>query len=320
MTAIGRVLARFRWWSTTPEPDPLKLTQKIIFVLPTRAGWAFAGALAVMLLASINYRLSLGYAFVFLLAGAGAVSIIHAFANLLHLSIHYGKVESAFCGGNVTFHLLIANPSRRRRPALTLTAKVDADIIVSTEFELPANDKMDVPLVLPALHRGVLPMGRTTLETRWPLGLIRTVCVFVPTLEAHIWPAPEQKPPPLSRSDGTNAANLGPDHPGIDDFSGLRPWQETDSPRHLAWKVFARDGEMLTKQFSTPEAGEICLDWHTLPGNLPDEARLSRLAAWLLKADHSGQRYAMRLPGATFPLGHGEQHLTHCLDALAEYP
>lgn len=47
------------------EPAPIRLGQRRIYVLPSAAGIAFALALLVMLLAAINYNLSLGYALVF---------------------------------------------------------------------------------------------------------------------------------------------------------------------------------------------------------------------------------------------------------------
>src|SRR5256885_12661060 len=37
---------------------------------------------------------------------------------------------------------------------------------------------------------------------------------------------------------------------GNDDFSGLRTYQLSDSPRHVAWKAVARSDDMLTKQFT----------------------------------------------------------------------
>ena len=43
------------------------LTQRRVFVLPTRQGLAYAVSLLVMLVGAINYNLSLGYALVFLL-------------------------------------------------------------------------------------------------------------------------------------------------------------------------------------------------------------------------------------------------------------
>ena len=70
-----------------PEPAPIVLGQRRVFVLPTRAGLAFAATIVTLLIGSINYGLSLGYALTFLLAGLGVVSILHAFRNLVHLGI-----------------------------------------------------------------------------------------------------------------------------------------------------------------------------------------------------------------------------------------
>jgi hypothetical protein len=61
-----------RWWQARlPLTDTWQLGQRNIYILPTRAGFTFAGTLLVMLLAAINYQLNLGYALTFLLAGAG---------------------------------------------------------------------------------------------------------------------------------------------------------------------------------------------------------------------------------------------------------
>jgi hypothetical protein len=64
------------WWqSRLPATDSWTLTQRNIYIVPTRAGFMFLLVLVVMLLASINYQLSLGYVLTFLLAGAGFVSM-----------------------------------------------------------------------------------------------------------------------------------------------------------------------------------------------------------------------------------------------------
>ena len=87
-------------------------------MLPARAGLAFTIALLVMLLASINYNLSLGYALVFTLAGSAAASILHAFRNLYDLTLRPGRCEPVFAGETAAFRLLIDNPRARRRPAI----------------------------------------------------------------------------------------------------------------------------------------------------------------------------------------------------------
>ena len=155
------------------------------------------------------------------------------------------------------------------------------------------------------------------IETRWPLGLIRAWSVFVPDMEALVYPTPEPAPPPPDSGPGANTADWGRLRAGNEDFAGLRDYQETDSPRHLAWKVYAHRGVMMTKQFSASEGGDLLFDWDTLPPGLSEEARLSRLSAWLLRAEQAGQRYALQLPAGHFPAERGEAHLHRCLGALA---
>jgi uncharacterized protein (DUF58 family) len=310
----ARLRALFRLGPGRPEAAPVTVRQGRIYILPTLPGLAFAGVLAIMLVASINYGISLGYAFTFLLGGVGLASVISAFRNLFRLSIRYGKVEPAFPGGNVVFHLLIDNPEPRRRPALRL---IGSNKQGETLFELPPAASSEILLALPAQRRGVLPMGRTALETRWPLGLVRAWSVIVPDMEALIFPKPETDPPAPMSLPGSRTVDWGSSGIGSEDFASLRAYRDTDSPRHLAWKVYARGGKIMTKEFSASAGNELFLEWSALPADMPEEARLSRLAAWLLRAEHASQRYALRMPACEFPLARGEEHLRRCLSALA---
>ena len=70
-----------------PETPPVQLVQRRIFILPTRTGYFFVVVLVLLLIASINYSLSLGFMLTFLLAGMGGVGMLHTFANLVRLSI-----------------------------------------------------------------------------------------------------------------------------------------------------------------------------------------------------------------------------------------
>ena len=60
------------WWNARhPASDTLITTQRNVYIVPTGAGWLFAALLLVLLLASINYQLNLGYLLTLLLAGSG---------------------------------------------------------------------------------------------------------------------------------------------------------------------------------------------------------------------------------------------------------
>lgn len=295
------------------EPGPIVLGQRRIFVLPTRSGLSFMLALVVMLIASINYNLSLGYALVFLLGGVAVVSIVHAFRNLLQLSIGPGRAEPVFAGEAARFRLLVSNDRRRRRPALQFTT---GDARSDEAFDIAPLDTHERTLVRPATRRGWLALGRVVLQTQYPLGLIRAWSILTPDARCLVYPAPEIKPPPLPENTGAGQGRRHGDT-GDDDFAGLRTHDPADSPRHVAWKVVARDGPMLTKRFSGLEGSELVLDWSDLPANLDVDQRLSRLCAWVLAADLQGRAFALQLPGLRVATASGSQHVQACLTRLA---
>jgi uncharacterized protein (DUF58 family) len=107
--------------------------------------------------------------------------------------------------------------------------------------------------------------------------------------------------------------------PGSDDFAGLRNYQRSDSPRHIAWKAVARSEEMLTKQFAGESASELWLDARLLPQNLSLEQSLSRLAGWVLAAERAGAHYGLRIGAVEIAPSRGELHRAACLQALALY-
>ena len=123
----------------------------------------------------------------------------------------------------------------------------------------------------------------------------------------------------MSRKIRGSAGALRSQAAGSDDFSGLRTYQLSDSPRHVAWKSVARTDEVLTKQFTGEAAVQLWLDWRLLPAAAGLESRLSRLAGWVLAAERAGAFYGLRLPGIEIAPGRGDAHAGTCLQALALY-
>lgn len=113
-----------------PEAAPIVLTQRRVYVLPTRAGLAYAAALGVILLGAMNYNLSLGHALVFLLAGLGIVTILHTFRNLALISIRPGRCDPVFAGGMAQFDLVLENQRADARTSLRLWVANDTAIEV----------------------------------------------------------------------------------------------------------------------------------------------------------------------------------------------
>ena len=168
---------------------------------------------------------------------------------------------------------------------------------------------------MPAPKRGRLALGRVMLETRFPLGLFRAWSYVEPDARCVVYPRPERSPlPPFSGQAAAGA--LRTQTAGSDDFAGLRGYQRSDSPRHIAWKAVARSEDLLTKQFAGEAAAELWLD-ALLPAGLALEQRLSRLAGWVLAAERAGAHYGLRLPGVEIAPARGDVHRAACLQALA---
>jgi uncharacterized protein (DUF58 family) len=297
-----------------PEQAPIILTQRRVYVLPTRAGLAYATALGVILLGAMNYNLSLGHALVFLLAGLGIVAILHTFRNLVHIALRPGRCEPVFAGSPAQFALVLENRRADMRTSLRLSIGDQEPV----EVDIDARASRVATLAVPTARRGWLPMPRVTIETTWPLGLVRAWSYAVPELACLVYPAPAAKAPPLPWS-GDSARGTTRDGRGADDFSGLRRHQVADAPRHVAWKAVARqqDGPLLTKLFAGASAQQIWLDWNALSTTTDDEQRLSILARWMLDADAAGLAWGLRLPALQLAPDNGPVQLTAGLRALA---
>jgi uncharacterized protein (DUF58 family) len=296
-----------------PEAGVVFLAQRRVYILPTRHGLTFGVALILMLIGAINYNLSLGYVLTFLLAGVGIVSILHTFRNLAHLYVSGGRASSVFAGELAHFQIVLENRSRFARHSLDLSCEGS-----TARCDVPPHRHCDADLSIRTSRRGWLSLPRVTIDTRFPLGLMRAWSYVQPDMRALVYPRPDSAPLPVPEADAEtgDAVSAGV---GTDDFAGLRPYQASDSPRHVAWKASARSETLLTKVFAGLASSELWFEWERMPPGMDVEARLSRLARWVMLAEERGLRYGLRLPGIAVALGEGFPHRERCLRELALY-
>ena len=307
---------RFANWLygfTPPERGTVVLVHRRVYIVPSRLGWMFGATVAVLLTGSINYALSLGFVLTFLLAGAGLVGMVHTARNLARIAVSTGRAAPVFAGESAQLRLYLDGRAPFDRPAILVRHVTSGAQLV---LDIPAGGIAEAVLAVPAARRGWLAFGRVMLETRFPLGLFRAWSYVEPDARCLVYPRPERSPLPAPSAD-TLAGNRRALAAGNEDFASLRAYQRSDSPRHVAWKAYARSDDLLTKQFSGEAASELWLDWNLLPSALNVEQRLSRLAGWVLAAEKSGAYYGLRLPGTEIEPARGEAHAATCLQALA---
>jgi uncharacterized protein (DUF58 family) len=284
-----------------------------VYIFLSRSGALFCTVLLAILAGAINYDLALVYILVFLLASMALVSIFHTFRNLLGLELSSGRVEGCFAGERARFEVLLGNPGGVPRTNVRLRLE-DMDV----HCDVAAGDATRVWLSKLAPKRGWLAIPRIRIETLWPIGVFQSWSYAHFDQRALVYPAPELDPPPLPMAAASDGEGVQVQY-GHDDFAGLRPFHRGDSPRHIAWKAAARGEGLPVKEFHGQAALALWLDWDALPPDMDAEARLSRLAAWVLLADERGLSYGLDIAGQQRPPASGEAHRHACLAALALY-
>jgi uncharacterized protein (DUF58 family) len=304
---------QFQTWLFRPkiESGPVTLTQRRIFILPTRRGAGFAFVLLLMLLGDINYSLSLGYALTFLLGSMALLTMLHAFRNMAQLEVRAGRANPVFAGEQARFPFHFHNNSGLPRYRLTLSSEEGRCIT----FNIPAGQSTEVELAFPALRRGWLGSGRLILYTEFPLGLFHAWSYLQFDTRCLVYPRPAA-PLPLPVSGAQDGADTASGVAGDEDFAGLRGYVAGDAMQRIAWKALAREQGLQVKQFSAQQGRELWLDW-LLPQAPGVERKLEILARWVLDAGAQNLRYGLRLPGIELPPAHGAMHRAECLRALA---
>ena len=313
-----------RWWQARlPLSDTLQLTQRNVYILPTSSGWMLALTLLVLLIASINFQLNLGYLLTFLLAGSAAAGVVMGHNSLRGLQLRLLPPEPCFQGHSAQLTVELHNPAARTRYAIALGC-ADAQRTTPTHWahtDVPAQGSAALHLGFVPARRGLHNLPLIGIQTHFPLGTFRVWTYWRPAAQVLVYPAPEPGAPPLPpgepRSGGTGSA---PSH-GRTEFDGVRAYRRGDPMKLVVWKKAAQafasgNGTLIARDAQQPHRHELWLD-HA-PTGLPDmEARLSRLTAWVLQADRLGLDYGLRLPGKEIAMGHGAAQRRRCLEALA---
>ncbi len=296
-----------------PLQPPYLLTQRRVYILPTKQGLAFALLLFIMLLGSINYSNSLGYFLTFLLASLSVVAIFHTYKNLLKLSFGPAICKPVFAGDNAEFMVKVDNKNYQTRfSVLTFTSQkhtITADIPENSISHINVKHSFD--------SRGYVSLPRFTVESRFPFGLFRTWALIQFDQKQLVYPKPSNDKILPVKSAGYAEGNQQLKS-GSDDFKGLRSYVEGDPLQHIHWKSFARHQSLRTKEFSSASSNELWLNWSDTTAKTI-ELKLSQLTRWLLIADKSNLSYGLTIPDCTIKPGSGQQHLESCLKQLALY-
>ena len=349
----AKVRARFQhWWQARlPLSDSVTLTQRNVYILPTWPGFMLGATLLVLLVASINYQLNLGYLLTFLLAGSAVVGMHVCHGTLRGMTLNLIAPDPQYAGASAIIGINIVSDRKRVRHGIGLRVMGTGGEMPRSKGEprrsqtdspreqrepphwvwtdVPAQGSCTVHVAFLPQQRGLHRVPTLTAETRFPLGTFRVWTVWRPAAQVLVYPAPEPHPPPLPagepRIGGAQATHLH----STGEYDGVRAYRRGDPLKLVVWKKAAKADELVSRDSQQAQQFELWLDMahtglhntsnpnNTSNANANTEHKLSRLCAWVLEADKRSLDYGLRLPGLEIKPASGLAHKKMCLEALA---
>jgi uncharacterized protein (DUF58 family) len=295
-----------------PEPLPIPIERRRIYVVPTRFGFFFGILLVAMLLGALNYNNNPAIMLCFLVASAVHTSLLGGYLTLRGVRLEQVGADAVQAGQTQHLRLLFGATEARRREGIQVRQGEHR-----AAFALLPGGRSEARLARPAPRRGLHPVGRLEVATRMPLGLFVVWSWLNPDAHVLVYPAAEAGAPPLP---GRGERGQPRRRRGMDEEPhSLRDYRGGDPLRLVAWKRSAQAGRLMVREYESPSGADVLLDWREL-GSLAPETRISRLARWVLDAEQQGLRSTLVLPHTRIGPGAGAAHLHACLRELALLP
>ena len=294
---------------------PASVHARRLYILPTRAGAGFAALLLVMLVAGLTYANSVALFLTFLLVGFAIVGMHLTHRNLLGLRITMTSSINGFAGETGLVRVTLANDADVPRLALRASFRLGEVTVASPLVELPARAHRVLEIAAPLEQRGRLVIERVRIATFHPFGLFEAWTWLHLPIVLLAYPVARGTRTPPEASHGGHQQHVA-QRPGDEQWSHLRGFRDGDSPRQIAWRAYARTGQLLVKEYESPRGEYRQFSFDSLAG-LPLEPRLEQLAAWVVAAHGRGERYGLQLPHSLIDTADGLPHRDRCLAALA---
>lgn len=297
--------------SRSPRQSQVTLTQKRIYILPTRGGFAFMLLLLVLLVAGINYQNNLIYGLTFWLATVFLLATWHTYQNMAGIKLSARATGPVFAGSAAQFELALQAGANKHSLQLTvLTAYGDNQSVM----------RVGQPLVRllwtePTRHRGWYKPHRLTLSSSAPFGLFRCWAYAWFETRALVYPRPIDT---LMMSDGTGQGDTRPlGNSTTQELDGFRPYRDGDHRKHIHWVSLAKGQPLQTRDQTLQQDNESWVLWEQYAGGI--EQRLSAMCQRVLTLSEQDKVFGLGLPNQQVAPSRGYEHRAQCLQALALY-
>ena len=304
----------FRWIDKrSPVARCVKLTRKNLYILPTTTGLCFFVLSFILWLLGTSYQNNLVLALSYFLISLIVVAIFHTYANLAGLQIKVLGAKPVFAGESVSFVLQVEG----------MRTKGHDNIVIrwwngeEASFDFKGEERTQIKVHLYAHKRGIIKPGKLLIASVFPLGILRCWTWLNLPASTFAFPKPLKVKFPMQLTGG-NESEQGEQVAGSDDFAGLKEYRAGDPIKHIAWKHYAREQGLYSKEYTNTRDQDSWLNWNDFL-HLAPESRLSALCYWALQFEHLRIPYGLRLPDKEILPALNDSHRLKVLLALAQF-
>jgi uncharacterized protein (DUF58 family) len=310
-----------RWISKRlPAQKQITLSHKCIFIIPSAFGLVWIGLIVLLYLFGTNYQNNLVIGLSLLLASVFHTCIIYSYKNLAGLTFNAVTPPHGYADASMPFPIMLTGHTRQKNPDTT-HQQICLQFSYQRHVRVKQMQEQTITMVpFEGTKRGRLNPGRIKVSSYFPLGLCCTWSYVDLDIHHVIFAKPEVCNIELAShiSDNDTQYEHGILRPGVDDYKGLRTYIAGESLKQVAWKQWAQDKGMLSKEFAEPEGRPVWLTLANASGR-DLEQQLSKLAWQVDKLSQTQQIFGLILDQHSINQQTGEAHRVACQKAIATY-
>jgi len=307
---------RFNHWlkRRIPASSTQRLSNRNIFILPSRFGFSYLIFVLVLFLLGTNYQnnviILLSYTFASLFISA----MLQSFFNLSGLKLHCQQQIFGYAKQLIPISLTVTSEKKRHTLLFQFPNQE------SYQLKTLAMGTTVVNISYSSKNRGINHPGRLRISSEYSLGLF--TCWTQLDFGSEIITYPEKRlfqnlhVSKMSAQDDDLGVNI---IDGGDDFGELRQYREGESLSQVAWKQLARGQGWLAKTSQQHQGRDVWLTLLNLPSS-DIEVKLQMICYLMLAQYQQGKNWGLDLGREKLSPSSGKKHLTDCLIMLAHYP
>jgi uncharacterized protein (DUF58 family) len=322
---IKSMLSRFikrrlnRWLKRRiPPASKHKLSNRNIFIMPTRFGYAYLVFVILLFLLATNYQNNVIMLLSYLMASLFITTMMHSFYNFSGIVLSSDKQAAGYAKHNISFPINLIVPNKR------LDLSFSFDDHQATHLPKSVKGEQTVYVFCSYENRGVYLPGRLKVWSEYSFGLFITWtridfnhrCSVYP--EATTLSNNQNSFTDSSKNNVLFETSLLEYKPGTDDFFELKSHVIGEPLSRIAWKQFARGQGLLTKHYQNQEGSIRWLKLADMP-NHGLEKQLQYLCFLVNDFSNTGQTFGLDLGTDKTQPNQGEHHFKQCLMALATF-